>query len=140
MAKFVLKKAVLTVNAVDLSDHVNQVAMDMPTDEVDLSGMGASKKVFGRGLSDASITVTFLQDFAAASVDATLWPLSSTNTPFLVQVKADTAAISATNPEYQMNALLYNYNPISGSLGDAASSEVVFRNADQTGIIRDITP
>ena len=138
--KFVLKNALLSVNSVDLSDHVNQVAMDMPTDEVELSGMGANYKVFGRGLSDASMTVTFLQDFAAASVDATLWPLSNTGNTFPVAVRAFNAAISATNPEYQMTALLYNYAPISGSLGEAASSEVVFRNAASTGIVADITP
>jgi hypothetical protein len=140
MGKLVLKDAKLSVNSVDLSQYVNQVAMDMPTDEVDLSGMGVQNKVFGRGLSDASITVTFLQDFALAAVDATLWPLSNTSTPFPVAVKATSAVISATNPEYQMSALLYNYAPISGSLGEAASTEVTFRNADSTGIVRDVTP
>lgn len=137
MAKFVLKDAVLTVSGTALSEYVNQVQMDMPTDEVELSGMGVTNKVFGRGLSDATITVTFLQDFAASKVDATLWPLSSTDTPFAVTVKATSAAVSATNPLYTMAAaLLYNYAPISGSLGEAASTEVAFRNAGSTGIVR----
>lgn len=136
MGKFVLKDASVTVNAVDLSDHVTQVAMDMPTDEVDLSAMGAENKVTGRGLSDGSITVTFLQDFAAAKVDATLWPLSKQETPFTLVVKAFDAAVSATNPSFTMSALLFNYAPISGSLGEAATSEVVFRNGADAGIVR----
>lgn len=134
--KFVLKDASVTVNSVDLSAYCTQVAMDMPTDEVDGSGMGAQQKVTMRGLSDASMTVSFLQSFMAAKVDATLWPLSTTETPFNVVVKPASAVVSATNPTYTMSALLFNYAPISGSLGEAATTEVVFRNASQTGIVK----
>lgn len=137
MGKFVFKDATLEVDGVDLSNYVNQVAMDLPDDEVDLSGMGSKMKEYGKGLSDGTITVTFLQDFDTGKVDDTLWPLKVSDTPFTVVVKPTSAPKSATNPEYSMEALLFNYSPVNGSLGEAASTEVNFRNADQAGITRD---
>ena len=137
MGKFVFKDAHLEVDGVDLSNYVNQVAMDLPDDEVDLSGMGSKMKEYGKGLSDGTITVTFLQDFDLGKVDDTLWPLKISDTPFTVVVRPTSATKSTTNPEYSMDALLFNYSPVNGSLGEAASTEVNFRNADQAGIVRD---
>ncbi len=136
MAHFVLKDAKLTVDGVDLSDHATEVSVETERDEVDVTAMGATNKVFVAGLGDATITVTFLQDFAAAKVDATLWPLSTSNTAFIVTAKATSAATSATNPMYSMTSLMYGYAPLSGGIGDASSTEVTFRNAAQAGLTR----
>jgi hypothetical protein len=56
-----------------------------------------------------------------------------------VSVKPTNASISATNPEYSMMALLYTYSPIAGAVGEAATTEVVFRNASSTGLVRAFT-
>ncbi len=140
MAKFVLKNPVITVNAVDLSDHFSEVTIETEREEVDVTAFGATHKEMLAGLGDATITGSVFQDFAAGEVDATLWPLSTTDTPFTVAVKPTNAAISATNPEYQMSALLYAYSPIAGSVGEASATEVTFRNASSTGLVRDVTP
>ena len=136
MAHFVMKDAVVTVDGVNLSDHVSEVSMETERDEVDVTAMGANNRVFVAGLGDATMTVTFFQDFAAAEVDATLWPLSTTNTAFVVSIKASSAATSATNPLFSMTALMYGYSPLSGGIGDASSTEVTFRNAAQAGLTR----
>lgn len=136
MAHFVLKDAVVTVDGVNLSDHVSEVSIETERDEVDVTAMGANNKVFVAGLGDATITATMFQDFAAAEVDATLWPLSSSNTPFVVSVKATSGATSPTNPLYSMTSLMYGYSPLDGSIGDASSTEVTFRNASQAGLTR----
>ena len=136
MAIFVLKDAVVTVDAVNLSDHVSEVSIETERDEVDVTAMGAVNKVQVAGLGDATITCTMFQDFAATKVDATLWPLSSTNTPFVVTVKAFSTATAVTNPLYSMTCLMYGYSPLSGGIGDASSTEVVFRNAAQAGLTR----
>ena len=129
-----------SANGVDLSDHVRSITIETERAEVDVTAMGAQNIVNMPGLGDATITIEVLQDFAAGEVDATLWPLSTTTTPFTVAVRAVNAAISATNPEYQMSSLMYSYSPIAGSIGDAMTTEVVFRNASQTGLVRDVTP
>lgn len=136
MAKIVLRDARVEVNGVNLSDHVSEVSIETSRDEVDVTAFGANNKEMLAGLGDATITMTVFQDFAAASVDATLWPLSSTTTPFTVKVRPTTNAISATNPEYSMSALMFSYSPIAGSVGEASSTEVEFRNATQAGLTR----
>ena len=136
MAKHVLKDASIVVNGVNLSDHVSEVTIETSRDEVDVTAMGAVNKMIVAGLGDATITMTVYQDYAAASVDATLFPLSQTNTPFAVVVKPTSAAVSATNPSFTMQALLFDYSPIAGGVGDANTTEVTFRNADQTGLVR----
>ena len=98
--------------------------------------MGATAKAYAKGLGDANITVTFLQDFAAGSVDATLYPLKAGNTTFTVGVRPVNASRSATNPEYQITALLFGYNPLDGGIGEASSTDVTFRNASQAGMTR----
>ena len=134
MAKHVLTNAEVLVNAVDLSDHVSSITIETSRPEVDVTAMGATNQEFIPGLGDATVTINFFQDFAAAKTHATLQPLSSTSTPF----KA--GAISATNPQIQMSALLYTYNPLAATVGEANQFEATFRNASQTGVVYDITP
>lgn len=136
MAKFVLKDAYITVNGINLSDHCSSVTIETTFDEVDLTGFGATYKQIAQGLGDATITLNVFQDFAAASVDATLWPLSQSGATFPVVVRATSAAKSATNPEYSMTGVLLSYNPIAGDIGAAATTDVSIRNGASTGLVR----
>jgi hypothetical protein len=137
MAVTVLTDAYVSVNNVDLSDHVTSVTIETTDDDVEITAMGATAKAYAKGLGDANITVTFLQDFAAGKVDATLWPLKSSATTFPVAVRSSKTAVrSPTNPEYQLTAALFGYNPLDGGIGDASSTDVVFRNASQAGLQR----
>jgi hypothetical protein len=132
--------ALVRINGVDLSDHIRQVTIETTRAENEITAFGAEYSVFSPGLGDATITMEAWQDFAAAEIDATIWPLSSTTTPFEVAVRPDAGAISATNPEYQMSSLMYSYSPIDGEVGGPLSSPLVFRNASQAGLVRDTTP
>lgn len=137
MAVTVLTDAYVSVNNVDLSDHVTSVTIETTDDDVEITAMGATAKAYAKGLGDANINVTFLQDFAAGKVDNTLWPLKSSAATFPVAVRSSKTAVrSPTNPEYQLTAALFGYNPLDGSIGDASSTDVVFRNASQAGLQR----
>lgn len=72
MAKHVLRDAQVTVNAVDLSDHVSSVTIETSRPEVDVTSMGADYMETIPGIPDATITVTFFNDYAAGEVYATL--------------------------------------------------------------------
>lgn len=134
------RDARVEINGVDLSDHISEVTIETSRAENDITAFGAVNRVTVAGLGDATITMTAFQDFAAAEVDATLWPLSSSDTPFNVFVRPTTGAISATNPEYQMSSLLFEYSPIAGSVGEPLTTPLTFRNASQSGLVRDVTP
>lgn len=137
MAKVVLRKASILINSVDLSKRATQVAIEMPDEEIDVTTFQAANKQTVKGMSDASIQVSFIQDYAASQVDETLWPLKVGEAAFPVEVKPSTAAKSPTNPLYKMlEAMLFNYTPISGSVGQVSTTQVTFKNVGETGLER----
>jgi hypothetical protein len=136
MSVFTLTDAYILINGVLLSDHANQVSVDMAKKEVDFTAFGAVNEVTGKGIGSGNMTMKFFQDFALGSVDATLFPLFGSTTPITVEVRATSAARSTTNPAYVMSGLLFTYSPISGSIGEASQIDAQFKNGAQTGIQR----
>jgi hypothetical protein len=136
MGKFVLKNASVVINGVDLSNHCSKVTIATTFDDVDMTSFGDTYKEHAQGMGDATMTFTFFQDFAAGSLDATLWPLSQSGSTFLISVKPTSAAVSSTNPRYDMNGILLSYNPIDGGVGDASSTDVSIPNGAQSGLTR----
>jgi len=139
MAKFVLKNAVVTINSVDLSDHISSVTVETTFDDVDVTSFGDTYKEILQGMGDATITCDFFQDFASGKVDATLNGLATNGTTFPVTVKPTNAATSTTNPQYNMTGVLLTYNPIAGAVGAASTTSVTIRNASQSGLTRQTT-
>lgn len=135
MAIQILLTPLILINAVDLTDHGSKVTIETTKDAVDITAFGAAFKAFALGLGDASITVTFFQDFQAAKVDQTLWPLAGA-AAFPIEIRPNNAARSATNPAYLLTALLQTYNPLAGSVGDASETDVKFINGSQSGLTR----
>lgn len=123
MAKTILTDCSVTVNGVNLSDHVESVEINSEVEDVDLTAMGATAREHGQGLRNDSMTFNFFQDFSASKVDATFWPLLS-NTGFTVVVKPTSAAVSTTNPSFTATCLLFTYQPLAGSVGEASQTSI----------------
>jgi hypothetical protein len=136
MAKLVLTGAQVLVNSVDISNHVQSVDIEVARDEVDVTSMGDVNKEIVLGLGDVTMTVTVFNDYAVGNIDSQMFALNATNTPFTVEVRPTTGARSTSNPGYTMQALMPGYHPINGSIGDAVTTDLVFRNASQTGLAR----
>lgn len=122
MATIVLTDAVVTINGVDLSDHITKVTFHGEVDDVDNTAFGSTWKTRQGGLKDGSVDLEFNQDYASSKVDATLWPLLGTTTT--VTAKATSAANSATNPQYSASCLVKEYSPLDGSVGDLNKTSV----------------
>lgn len=135
MAKVVLTDAYVSVNSVDLSDHVRSVEVTYNADEVEQTTMGDAGHNFLPGLGQQGIVVTFAQDFAASKVDVTLGPLVGA-AAFAVEVRPTSASVGSTNPRYYGNCILSNYTPISGGVGDFHEAQATFAPGDGTGIVR----
>jgi hypothetical protein len=132
----VLVNASVTLNAVDISNHVSSVEIAGVRDEVDVTSMGDTNKEIVLGLGDVTITVTVFNDYAAGSLDSQLFPLWQTNTPFVVEIRPVAGGRTTSNPGYVCTVLLPTYNPISGSVGTAVTTDIVLRNAAQAGLTR----
>lgn len=123
MAQLVLTNAKVTINSVDLSDHVKSVTIDYSATLQDNTTMGSTGAVTRLGgLKDWSMSLDLNQDYAASSVDATLFPLVGTS--FTVAVQAVNGSITTTNPNYTGTAFLESYQPIAGSVGDVAKTAI----------------
>lgn len=135
MGKIVLRDCTITVNGVDLSDHVSSVEVNFVKDEVETTNFSGQGRERIAGLKDDSFVVTFQQDYAAGEVDQTLFPLYNDENEFTVIVKPTAAAVSPTNPSYTGTCILLEYQPLSGSVGDLSETEVTFPS-QRTGIAR----
>ncbi|MDE2103670.1 MAG: radical SAM protein [Patescibacteria group bacterium] len=122
MSGIVLKNAQVILNAVDLSNRVKQVSITYKSTPLDNTAMGNNTKSSMGGLLEWAMSIDFFQDFTAAEVDATLFPLIGTTCT--IDVKPVNGARSATNPSYYATALVESYEPIAGSVGQEAMSKV----------------
>ena len=123
MPKFVATDVAVTLNGTAISTSLNSVELNISADEIDTTTFGTSgwKTVIG-GLKSGTLRLDFMQDFAAGSIDALLYPLI--NTIGTVVIKPNGTTTSATNPAYTANVLINNYIPFSSSVGDLASFSV----------------
>ena len=124
MAVFLNNGVVLTVNAVDLSDHVTSVTINRSFDELEVTAMGDSGHKFVKGLEASSITIDFLNDTATGEVLQTLQAAWGTSTT--VTVNQSSGATSATNPLYTMTCLINNTTDINGSVADLSTQSVTW--------------
>ena len=124
MAKFLATDFKITVNGVDLSTSLHSASLDVSSSEVDTTTFGNTYKTVVGGIVSGSVKLDFYQDFGAAAVDATIWPL--VNTLATVVIQPTSATVSSTNPKYTVTALVNAYQPINGNIGDLASFSVTW--------------
>lgn len=117
-----------SINAVDLSNHVESVKLDFKKDMLESTAMSNTEHRYVAGLTDWSLEVTLYQDYASGSVDPTLWALTSAGSVAMI-LRPDAAAKNSTNPEYTGSVFLESYEPISGGVGTLQKVSAKFRAA-----------
>jgi hypothetical protein len=125
MAIFLQNNVGVKINSVDLSDHITSVTLTQNFDELEVTALGDSSHKMVKGLEASTLTLDFLNDFAAANVQATLQAAYGTTiTAVLLPVKG--TAVSATNPLYTVSILVNNLTPLNGAVGDISTSSMTF--------------
>lgn len=125
MAVLVLTDASVTVNSVALSNKANSVTLNYEVDSVESTGFGSTGHTFIGGLQNVSVEISFMQDFAASNVEATIYPLVGTTTT--VVIKPTSAAVGATNPSYTIaGTFLASHTPVAGAVGELAMTTLTF--------------
>lgn len=136
MAIYLSNGVVVTLNSVALSDHVTSATINRSFEELSVTAMGDSAVKFVKGLESSTITLDFLNDTAASNVNATLQ--AAWGTTVALTLKQTSAAISATNPEFQTTVLVNNTQDINGSPSDISSQSITF--TCNSVIVVDTTP
>ncbi len=129
MAKFVATDYRITINSVDFSSSLAAVTLDISAAEQEVTAFGDTFVQRISGLKDASISLDFHQDFGAASVDATLFPLLGSQATVVV---TPTDGTSSTSPAYSGVFLCTEYQPYASSVGDLATLSVSWPLASGT--------
>lgn len=120
----VLTDAYISINSNVVSDHANKVGINATVAELKTTTFGQTWEVRIGGLKDGTIDLEFLNDFTAANLDAIFWPLLGTVVTF--EIRATSAARSATNPAYTGSIFVKEWKPIVGGVGALATVSLSF--------------
>jgi hypothetical protein len=132
--KFVATDYNVTINGSNFSTSIAALTFDISAEEQETTSFGTTYRTRIGGLRDASVTLDFHQDFAAGSVDATLFPLLGSFATVVAKPTSGTA--TATNPSYTGVFLVTEYQPMASSIGDLATLSVTWPTAGTAGITR----
>jgi hypothetical protein len=127
MARLVLTNAFVTINSVNLSDHIASITLTTTDDVVETTAFGSSARTRIGGLGDNSVAFEFHQDYAAANVEATInGSPSLVGTVTTVVVKPNGATTGADNPSYTFSCLVSEWTPLNGAVGELATASVTW--------------
>jgi hypothetical protein len=124
MAIFLSNDVVVSLNSVDLSDHVTSATINRVFDELEVTAMGDTAHKFVKGLEASTITLDFLNDTAAGEVLATLQ--AAWGTTVALTLKQTDDATSATNPLYSTTVLVNNTTDINGDVASISTQSITF--------------
>ena len=124
MARVVLTNAYVVFGTNDLSDHIASITINTTFDIVETTAFGNTAKTRIAGLADNSVSLEFHQDYATSSVEQTIYPLLGT--AVTVSVKPVNTTTSAVNPQYAFSALVSEWTPLNGSVGELATASVTW--------------
>ena len=125
MARLVLTNAYITINSVNLSDCITSVTLTSNRDVVETTGFSSTPaRTRIGGLADNSVTLEFNQDYATSSVEATIYPLLGSTTTIVVKPNGATTAVD--NPSYTFTALVSEWTPLNGAVGELATASVTW--------------
>jgi hypothetical protein len=93
-------------------------------DIVETTAFGNTAKTRVAGLADNSVSFEFHQDYATSSVEQTIYPLLGT--AVTVSVKPVNTTTSTVNPQYAFSALVSEWTPLNGSVGELTTASVTW--------------
>ena len=124
MAKFAATDFAITIGGTDFSDSLAAVTLDISREQLETTSFGNTARSYIAGLEDASVTLSFHQDFAAGSVDS--YVNSNLGGTVAVVIKPTSASVSSTNPSYSFDALVVQSTPFSSNVGDLATQDLTW--------------
>jgi len=125
MAIFVATDFSVSINgSTALASYLTQVELKTSANDITTTSFGSTWVTRVAGLKEGSLTLQFNQDYAAATVDPTLWPLLGANAT--VVIKPTSAAVGSANPTYTALCLVTDLTPVSGNIGDLSTFSITW--------------
>ena len=124
MARIVLTNASITFASTDISSYVSSVTLSTSLDVVDTTSFGNTARTRVAGLADNQVTIEFFQDFASGALESIIYPTIGTSAAMVVKPVA--GSTTAVNPQFSFNALISEWQPLSGAVGELATASVTW--------------
>ena len=122
--------AVIVVNAVTLTDRARQVTYSVGTNKQPAAAMSEVQDYSLPGtLMVKPIVIEYYQDYAASNVYITHRTIWDARSSIVLTVKADSAADSATNPNFTLTVFISDMDYVKGSRGDIHVNSVTYEPA-----------
>lgn len=120
MARIVLTNAQVVFGTTDISQYVTSVALSTTYDVVETTAFSNTARTRVAGLADNSIALEFNQDYASGALEATIYPTLGTSVSMTVR------PVASGTPTYTFNALVSEWQPLNGSVGELATASVTW--------------
>lgn len=115
----------ITVNGINVSDHVRSVDVPRAADEVDVTTFGNKSKARRQGLRDDAFVLNVFTDFEANELHSVLEPLFENKSSFTVVVRPyHDSPVSMTNPQFVGTCCIMEYDPFNAEAGQASMTQV----------------
>jgi hypothetical protein len=124
MARIVLTNASVTFASTDVSSYVSSITLSTSLDVVDTTSFGNTARTRVAGLADNQVTIEFFQDFGSGLLESIIYPTIGTSAAMVIKPVA--GSTTATNPSYSFNALVSEWQPLSGAVGELATASVTW--------------
>jgi hypothetical protein len=128
MAKFVGRNIRVKVGTQELTTNIASVEVTETVDEIETTAFGQAARSRIAGLKDASVTISFHQDYDANSVSATLGSVfgGTANVVILAGTSLTQGTATSTAPLFTIPVLCASQTPISGQVGDLTTFDVTW--------------
>jgi len=122
--RLVLTNVAVTFGATDLSSYVTSVTLGSTFDIVETTAFGNTARTRVAGLADNSVSLEFNQDYGSGALESVIYP--TLGTAVSITVKPVAGSASATNPAYSFSALVSEWTPLNGAIGELATASVTW--------------
>lgn len=126
MPKFIGRNLRVKVGTTELTTNIASVEVTETVDEIETTAFGQAARSRIAGLKDASVTLSFHQDYDASSVNATLNTLfgGTTNVVILAGTSLTQGTAASTAPLYTIPILVSQQVPVNGQVGDLTTFDI----------------
>lgn len=128
MAKFIGKNLRVKVGSTELTTNIASVEVTETVDEIEVTALGQNARSRIAGLKDASVTLSFHQDYDASSVNATLNAIfgGTSSVSILAGTSLTQSTATSAAPLFTIPILCSQNTPVSGQVGDLTTFDVTW--------------
>jgi len=142
MARLVLTNAYVLYASNDISQYITSVSLSSSVDVIETTGLGSSARTRVGGLFDNQVVLEFNQDFADNAleelINGTSLATSTVGTTVAMEIRPVNTTVSASNPKFNFNALIAEWQPLSAAVGELVTASVTWPISGP--ITKSITP